>query len=266
MRKLTFIAGLVAFGILVTPQAARADFSRIPFKYTSLTHLGFQGSVIRTALAPGEVMDILATHLRSNGAMITDIQEYRSRLIQTDADRECERASNQIFSAEFSAYNANSFRQFRRIDRSGVEPLCQPKPSWLQYGYTVQPFDQGAGYQILAVVDRSVDLSQRTTRLGFSSIFTGGFPAGIWSTIPSTEVRRLDLQTIFNIVIWRSSEEEQTSVFVLGVPRSDGVEADPSASIGYPFRSFADGSIEATAARNLLTLVVQRSITARSRE
>jgi hypothetical protein len=240
---------------------ASAGMTTVDFKYNSLTHLGFQKSVVQTTATPAETVDQVANFLRSSGASVTSINESSVQLMQTVGDRECERWSHSIFQAEFAAFNANSIRQYRRIDRTQQPASCGlSKPSWLQYGYSAVLRSGGSGFQLTAVVDRSVNFSQRVMRPAFSSIFGSSFSANVWSMVPSDVTSNVNFETEFLVIIWRSEADSKTSVFALAAPRSGGVASGPGASIGYAFRGLADGQIETVAAQSLLTYVVQKAL------
>lgn len=240
---------------------AHAGFSTISFKYNSLSHLGFQRSVVQTHLPPAEAANLIADFLRANGASITSLEESSVRLHQTSGDAECERWMQTIFRAEWSAYQANKFGQFKKIERVNAPTGCAAtKPSWLQYGYSVAKLTGGQGYQLTAVVDRSITVTNNVVRPKFSTIFAGLSTINMWSMFPSAVQANMNFESRFEVILWRDVGEKKTSVFVLASPWSNGVAPSPEASIGYNYRALADGHIETVAAQNLLTYVRQKSL------
>jgi hypothetical protein len=244
---------------LATP--AYAGFDVIDFKYNSLTHIGFKGSVVQTTATPAEAADLVASFLRSEGASVTSLEPSTAKLSQTAADADCERWSQSIFQAEFAAVAANSLKQYKKIDRTGQPAGCSaPGKNWLQYGYSVGKLSAGSGYRLTAVVDRSINVSQRVVRPAFSTIFSGFSSASMWSMVPSNIQTDVNFQTNFEVLLWRDAGDSTTSVFVLASPESNGLVPGPGSSIGYLYRNLADGRAESVAARNLLTYVVQKSL------
>jgi len=260
MRLMFRLASLVPAAALLISSPAVAGFSKIPFKYSSLTHLSYEGSLVRTTASVEETVDLLATFLRSNGASVTGIRESGNKIIQTKSDRVCEKWTNLILRAEFAAFDANKYQQFKQIDRTRVPPECSAKPSWLQYGYSAIPMHGGPGFQVTAILDRSVDLTRPTSRIAYSSILGQYSSAGAWSVLPSNVTTRQSFETQFVIFVWRDAGENTTSVYAIAVPRANGIEASPDASIGYALRHFADGKIESVAIQNILSFVTQKSL------
>lgn len=254
--------GFSALTALIFSAPANAGIDRIDFKYTSIAHLGFSGSVVTTPRDPKETLDEVANFLRSSGVTVTKIEEGKTRIFQTDADRSCEVWLNSVFRAEWSAFSRNKRNEYKKIDRKGYPVGCTvSKPSWVQYAYTAQTMEGGVSYSINAIVDRPITFTESGVRPSFGTIFSGYNTANILSMVPTQSSRTTNFQTFFFIHIWKASTDDRTSVFALAVPRSDGVEARPGVSIGAFYRPYADGSIESTAVGNVLSFVSQKAIT-----
>jgi len=241
---------------------ANAGIDRIDFKYTSIAHLGFDGSVVTTPQDPKETLDLVANFLRSNGVTVSKIEEGKVRLFQTDGDRACEVWVHSIYNAEWAAYSRNKYREYKKINRSGMPAGCSiPKASWIQYAYSAQEMNNGVSYTINGIIDRPVTFTQSGVRPSFSAIFNGYATANMISMVPTQTSRTANFQTFFFIQIWKDSTDERTSVFAFGIPRSDGVEAGPNVSIGALYRPYADARIESAAVGNILSVVAQKAIT-----
>lgn len=254
---------LFFIGLVAAP--ANAGMTVVDFKYNSLTHLGFNGSVAQTAAQPAEAADLIASFLRANGASVTTLEESSVRLFQTPSDADCERWSHSIFQAEIASFKANKLNQYKKIDRTAQPAGCSvPKSSWLQYGYSTEEIAGGSGYRITAVADRSVKITQGRVRPVFSAIFGTYSTTNMWSMVPSTIQKDVNFETHFEVLLWRGATETKTTVFVLASPTSDGVVPAPNHTIGYAHHRLADGAIESVAARNLLTFVIQKDIASSS--
>jgi hypothetical protein len=94
----------------------------------------------------------------------------------------------------------------------------------------------------------------------FSPIVSGATLANIWSLVPANVQTTMNFEPHCEVLIWRDAGETATSVFVLATPHSNGVSPAPGNSIGYLYHKLADGEIESVAARNVLTYVVQKSL------
>ncbi|WP_162599571.1 hypothetical protein [Phenylobacterium parvum] len=247
--------------ILVFSSPATAGIDRIDFKYTSMTHLGFSGSLASIDLDSKETMDLIANQLRSSGVTVTGISEGQVRFVQTEGDKACENWSNSIFRAELAAFAENKPKDYKRLNRSGQPVGCSvPKASWIQYAYSAQKMERGRSFTINGVVDRSVTFNQGGVRPSFGTIFNGYNIANIVTMVPTNSSFVANFQTMFIVHVWRDEHDEKTSVFVLALPKSDGVEASPGRSIGSIYRPYIDGRIEQTAAQNILSFVTQKAI------
>lgn len=241
---------------------AHAGIDRIDFKYTSLAHLGFGGSVVTTPQDPQETLDLVANFLRSNGVTVTKIEEGKNRFTQTEGDRACEAWVHAIYKAEWSAFSRNKLKEYKKIDRSGQPAGCSsPKNHWVQYGYSVRPMETGVSYTIQGLIDRPITFNQSGVRPSFSTIFSGYSTANVIGMVPTLSSNTTNFQTTFVIQIWKDASDDRTSVFALAAPRADGVEPGPGASIGHFYRPYADGTIESVAVGNILSFVTQKAIT-----
>lgn len=241
---------------------AIAGIDRINFNYTSIAHLGFGGSVVTTPQDPKQTLDLVANFLRSNGVTVTKIEEGKTGLTQTEGDRSCEAWAHSIYRAEWSAFSRNKFKEYKKIDRSGMPAGCSsPKASWLQYAYTPRVMETGVSYTINGLIDRPVTFNESGIRPSFGTIFSGYSMANVISMVPTQSSRTSNFQTFFVIQIWKDASDDRTSVFALGIPRSDGVQAGPNISIGALYRPYADARIESAAVGNILSVVTQKAIT-----
>jgi hypothetical protein len=241
---------------------ANAGIDKIDFKYTSMAHLGFGGSVVTTPQDPKQTLDLVANFLRSNGVTVTKIEEGKTGLTQTEGDRACEAWVHAIYKAEWSAFSRNKFKEYKKIDRSGQPAGCSsPKASWIQYAYSARTMETGVSYTINGLIDRPITFNESGIRPSFSTIFSGYSTANVISMVPTQSSRTANFQTFFFIQIWKDASDDRTSVFALGIPRSDGVEAGPNASIGAFYRPYADARIESAAVGNILSFVTQKAIT-----
>lgn len=259
--RLSKLGSFVAIALTFSAPA-QAGIDVIDFKYTSIAHLGFSGSVATTPQGPKETLELVANFLRSSGVTVTKISEGKTKLTQTDGDRACEAWVHAIYRAEWSAFARNKLKEYKKIDRSGQPAGCSaPKASWIQYAYTAQTMETGVSYAITGIIDRPITFSENGVRPSFGSIFNGYGMANMLSMVPTQTSRTANFQTFFFIQIWKSDTDDRTSVFALGIPRSDGVEAGPKTSIGAFYRPYADGRIESAAVSNILSFVTQKAIT-----
>lgn len=258
------IAGItiVALGVALLPSPARADFTRVNFEYTSLAHLGFAGSTLQVPFDAATTVDMLGDFLRSGGANVGSVGEALVKQYQTPSDKVCEAWTHAVYRAEWASYDRNKFRDYKKIDRKQPTECLPAKAHWLQYGFSVETFtaDAGAGYRIVASVDRSVSHTANVMRPSFSAIFGERATANMWTMVPSSITTTIPFETALIVHVWRKKEDSRTSIFVIGVPKSGAIEAAPGAGIGYPLRGLADGKIEASAVQNLLSYMSQKSI------
>ncbi len=240
---------------------AFAAIDKIDFKYTSMTHLGFSGSITTIDLDPKDVMDLIAKYLRSSGVTVTGISENQVRLFQTEGDKACENWSNSIFHAELAAFSTNKMKNYKSINRENPPLGCfVDKSSWIQYAFSALKMERGESYTINGAIDRSVKFNQVGSRISFGTIFNGYNNTNIMTSVPTNSSFVANFQTIFFVHIWRDENEKKTSVFVLALPKSGDLEASPGASIGSTYRPYVDGLIEQTAAQNILSFVTQKAI------
>lgn len=257
--KFCGVSTLMAFTL---PSSANAGMLKIDFKYPSIAHLGFGGSVVTTPRDPKDTLDDVANFLRSSRVTVTKIEEGKNRIIQTEGDRACEAWTHSIFSQEWSAFSRNKIKEYKKIDRSGYPAGCSvPKASWVQYAFTAQTMETGVSFSIQGIVDRPLTITESGVRPSFSTIFSGYHTANMLSMVPTQSSHTANFQTFFFVQIWKASGDDKTSVFALAIPRSDGVEAQPKATIGAYYRPYADGRIESTAVGNVLSFVAQKAIT-----
>lgn len=253
----------IAIAILTVSRPAEAGFTKVDFRYTSLTHLNVSNSSAVSRLTPAATVDIMADFLRSQGAQIISIKENSVKVVQTQGDRDCELWSNKIFLEELSIFRAGSYKRYKKIDRSSMPAGCSsPKPTWVMYGHSRRALNSGEGFHMVAVLDRSFSMTSGVMRPKFSSIFSASGSAGVWSMTPSSIASNVNFETVLSIFVWREAGDKASNVFAFAFPRSGGIEAGPAASIGPAFLPYADGKIEAAAVGNLLSFVVQKSLVA----
>jgi hypothetical protein len=264
MSKKLFLWALVSPFALSLSTPANAGIDRIDFKYASIAHLGYAESVTTTPSTPKDSLELIANFLRSSGATVTKISEGDTRVFQTEGDKACEAWVQSIFRAEWAAFARNKLKEYKKINRTGSPAGCSvPKPSPIQYGYSAANSSDVESYTIEAIADRPANFNQSGVRPSFGSIFNGFNIASVISMVPTQSSYSVNFQTSLIVHIWRDSKEATTSVFVIGIPMSDGVKASPGMSIGSLYRPFADGQIEKRAAENILSFVAQNAIMAK---
>ena len=239
---------------------ASAGMSRIDFKYTSLAYLGFTGSVVRVPFDVPTTVDMLANFLREGRASIRDIKDNPTAFSQTQVDVICEGWIRSIYAREWAAYDQNKYSEYKKIVRKEPAECTLPKPHWIQYGFSVKtiPPESGRGMQITASIDRTISQTSTAARPMFSAFF-GANAGNAISMVPSTVTSTLPFETVLLINIWKH-KGDQTSVFVIGLPKSGNVEASPGAGVGYDLRAVADGSLEANAVQNVLSYLKQKAL------
>lgn len=235
--------------------------TRIDFKYTSLSHLGFGQSVTRTKKPPRVLVDELSNFLRASGVQVTRVDASPLAFVQTPDNATCETVVNAIVRQEQAAFRANSFKAYKRIDKSQAGPACAKSVgSWVQYGFTAVAVKSGEGFTIRGTLDRSMTSEQPYTRPTFSSLFANGRAIQGWTMSPATQAVHTNLQTNFYIYIWRATEDQHTSVLAYAIPQSDRIEAHPGASTGPQMLNLIDGHFEANGVKSILAYVQQKDI------
>jgi hypothetical protein len=264
MSKKLFLWALSSPFVLSLSTPANAGIDKIDFKYSSISHLGYAESVTTTPSTPKDSLEFVANFLRSSGVTVTKISEGQARFFQTEGDKGCEAWTHSIIRAEWAAFSRNKLKEYKKIDRSGQPAGCSvPKASFIQYGYSAENSIDVTSYTIEAIVDRPANFNQSGVRPSFGTIFNGFNMASVIGMVPTQSSYSVNFQTRLVVHIWRGSQDARTSVFVLGIPVSDGIEARPGASIGSLYRPFADGLIEKRAAENILSFVAQNAIMAK---
>lgn len=246
---------------LAAAYPAQAGLTRVDFKYTSLAHLGFQGSIAESSFSVPESVDLIANFLRSNGASVTAVKEFKTGFEQTPGDRECEAWSQSIFRTEQSAIRANKWKLYKKIDRSGMPGGCnKAMTSWLQYAFSQKDIPEGEGFFVEAVIDRSLNVTRSYVSPMFTGISGSHGSASMWSMVPRNTSSSVNLETRLIIHVWKETADRKTSVFAIALPRMGQVEAAPGASVGADFFEATNGTAETMAVQNLLSYVTQKSL------
>jgi len=261
VRYVSFVTAVAVAVTMASP--AHAGFARIGFHYTSLAHLGFNGSVARVPFDVPTTVDMLANFLREGRASIRDIKEHPSAFSQTQPDAACEAWVHSIYKQEWAAYDKNKYSEFKKILRKEPPECGLPKAHWLQYGFSVtsMPTGEGRGMQIIASIDRAISQTSTAVRPMFSAFF-GPNAGNAISMVPSMTTSTIPFETVLLLHVWRGKGDDHTSVFVFGLPKSGDVEAFPGAGISYNFREVADGRLEASAVQNVLSYLKQKALVA----
>lgn len=260
MNKLTTAAGCAALLALAAP--AEAGFARIDFKYTSLAHLGFAGSVISSPLPPNAAVNLLADFLRAGGATVTGIDHTRTKFFQTDADRACERWTLSLYRQEWQAFDQNKVSIYKKIDRKAPAECELPKHSWMQYGYSVEHIGEadGDGFLISAVVNRDINITNHYMAPSFMTAFGGGVATNIWGNLPATATSTIPFASQYVVAVWRTKTDTTTHIVAIGIPESGSVRAGPGAWVGAGLRAVSDGGLEAVGVKSILAYVAQKGL------
>ena len=254
------VAGL----IFASSHSAFAGISKIEFRYTSLTHLGFANSQTDAPFIANDTAQTLAGFLRSQGVTVVGFDENAFYPIQTQGDRDCEKWTLTIHHAELAAIRRNKWNDYKKIDRSKMPMGCQPKAHWLQYGFTQKALEIDRGFLISGVANRSIDYSRGGQRPSFSAIFGPSGSLTRWSMLPGERNYSRNFSTKIFIQVWPKPDEKGSQILVWAIPSSDGIDAAPGSSIGRDFHRQVDGTIESAAVRNVIAYLDQLSFGAKA--
>lgn len=256
---------LVASGLSLFLSGCVQPFARVPFSYSSATHLPPKQAFATSMLSPEDVIYLMSENLRAANAEIV----FRGRStsqpsLTADADA-CWEANNETVRQEFVTYNANDFHAFRKIDRTaiflrhGVSQGC----SWVVMNKTDDPQALRIEARLrtrLATASISVPTvvqSFKTTRFNGNIGQSGSVPYAYSGSAQTNGLQigttdrtvKNTVDTIYNLWVG-PMEGGGSTLYAVALPESDGVVAEQGSSIGYLWWRQVDGVSEAGIVRD----------------
>lgn len=258
-RNCTVAIALAACLFATTAEAARG-FTRIDFKYGSSFHLPPSARFVELSATPNTVARLLDQLVREDGAYVLERTRGEGIVVSVPENgRECWKGAVQVAKLEWSAFNLNRLKDYKKIDRSGI---CD--------GVLVG--EAGAVADSVKVSaefpTRAADATIRTRVVDNVHFDGSGLKGGadsvadaVLSTVGglSMNVSTVDQQvnakfaSRIHFSIWR--EGDRTKVYAWAVPVNSGIEAGPGYSIGLAWKDEIRGERESRLVRTYLTVL-----------
>lgn len=244
----------VAVAVVVISGCA-PTFTRVDFKYSSIAHLSYRDAMTTINKDPETLVFELSEAFRRQGGMVLQRQELGYHLELDAAAQLCWEANTSIYEKEFASFEKNSYKQYRKINRTkpytsrGVSPQCRifdevptgSKTSWM---LMVQFPPRSANATIYRPVSNSFFVFNGIDKPLIQGFGTTRVPQNVG----------IEISTRLYIWAWKGVEGK-TVVYLEGRPFSGQVEAASGNSIGWQWWKISNGYQEADVVRSYLLLI-----------
>lgn len=229
------------------------QFSRVPFKYTSFSHIEPKDSFVQSSGEPEDIVFALTEHFRANGVNIVERKRSPTYPSIGQNAAKCWRIDRQIIEQEFNAYRNNNYSQFKHIDREG--PYKEFNLSNSCVLIEALPSEDADAWYLRVQIDRetaSTSVSNPSTNSFF--VFSGNTVTPGITFGRTVSTIQTSFKSSLQFWVFRKPGESKSTIHIQAKPINNGVEANLGSSIGYAWWQHVDGVYERNLVRNYILL------------